>query len=150
MLSKSAEQMHAASFIKWVEIDCNVVPAASYVRSIPALRSLPISFSSNVTFFVGENGSGKSTLLEAMAVAYGLNPEGGSRNYRFATRDTHASLHEAVHMGRDPLQPWGTFFLRAESFYNVATASEGVFGKDVRSAKPQEQASGRRSAKGGR
>lgn len=112
-------------FIKWVSIDWDMVPATSYVRSIPALRSLPLYFSSNVTFFVGENGSGKSTLLEAMAVAYGLNPEGGSLNYRFATRDTHASLHEAVHMGRDPLRPWGTFFLRAESFYNVATASEG-------------------------
>lgn len=116
--------MDAAHFIKWVEIDWDAVPASSYVRGIPALRSLPLHFSSNVTFFVGENGTGKSTLLEAMAVAYGLNPEGGSRNYRFSTRDTHASLHEAVHMGRDPLQPWGTFFLRAESFYNMATASE--------------------------
>lgn len=124
MYNNKTTQTGSAHFIKWVEIDWDAVPAGSYVRAIPALRSLPLSFTSNVTFFVGENGTGKSTMLEAMAVAYGLNPEGGSRNYRFATRDTHAPLHEAIHMGRDPLQPWGTFFLRAESFYNVATASE--------------------------
>ena len=123
-LCQKGGHVPVAHFIKQVEIDWAAVPRGSYVRNIPALGSLPLAFTSNVTFFVGENGTGKSTLIEAMAVAYGLNPEGGSRNYRFATHDTHASLHEAVHLIRDPLQPWGTYFLRAESFYNVATASE--------------------------
>lgn len=98
------------------------MPRDSYVRDIAALRSLPLDFSSNVTFFTGENGSGKSTLLEAMAVAWGLNPEGGSGNYRFSTNDTHAPLHEAIQLRRSLERPWGTYFLRAESFYNVATA----------------------------
>ena len=117
--------MSRAHFIREASIDWDSVDRDSYVRSIPALQSLPLVFTSNVTFFTGENGSGKSTLLEAMAVAYGLNPEGGSRNYAFATNDTHASLHEAVHLQRSSERPWGAYFLRAESFYNVATAADG-------------------------
>ena len=117
--------MPRAHFIHRVFVDWDAVPRDSFVRSIPALASLPLDLTSNVTFFTGENGSGKSTLLEAMAVAYGLNPEGGSRNYRFATNDTHGSLHEATHLLRSPEHPWGAYFLRAESFYNVATAAEG-------------------------
>lgn len=117
--------MPRAHFIHQVFVDWSVVPRESFVRSIPALASLPLDLTSNVTFFTGENGSGKSTLLEAMAVAYGLNPEGGSRNFRFATHDTHGSLHEATRLQRSPERPWGAYFLRAESFYNVATAAEG-------------------------
>ncbi len=117
--------MLGAHFIQEVSIDWSAVPRESYVRDIPALQSLPLSFGPNVTFFTGENGSGKSTLLEAMAVAYGLNPEGGSGNYRFSTNDTQAPLHEAVHLQRSLERPWGTYFLRAESFYNVASAAEG-------------------------
>ena len=117
--------MPRAHFIHRVFVDWNAVPHDSFARSIPALASLPLDLTSNVTFFTGENGSGKSTLLEAMAVAYGLNPEGGSRNYHFATNDTHGSLHEATHLMRSSDHPWGAYFLRAESFYNVATAAEG-------------------------
>ena len=36
-----------------------------------------------VTYLIGENGSGKSTLLAAIAMAAGINPEGGSSNYVF-------------------------------------------------------------------
>ena len=114
-----------AHFIREVVIDWKAVDEDSYVREIPALRNLDsLPLSHNVTYFVGENGSGKSTLLEAMAVAYGLNPEGGSRNYAFSTRDTHSSLHEAVHLMRSFERPWRAWFLRAESFYNVASAAE--------------------------
>ncbi|MBS7370643.1 MAG: AAA family ATPase, partial [Oscillospiraceae bacterium] len=72
------------------------LPKDSYLRDIPAIEWLcgsgELSFSSAVTFFVGENGSGKSTLLEAIAVSMGFNPEGGSKNYRFSTADTHSPL----------------------------------------------------------
>jgi predicted ATPase len=124
-----------AHFIREVIIDWDAVSENSYVRDIPAFSCLTsLLLTHPVTFFVGENGSGKSTLLEAMAVAYGLNPEGGSRNYAFSTRDTHSTLHEAVHLMRSFERPWQAWFLRAESFYNVASAAEGYddlrFGPD--------------------
>jgi predicted ATPase len=77
-----------------------------------------------VTFFVGENGSGKSTLIEAIAVAAGMNAEGGSQNYRFATRSTESSLGSHLVLSWEPRKPRTKFFLRAESFYNMATESE--------------------------
>jgi len=79
-----------------------------------------------VTFFVGENGSGKSTLVEALAVACGFNAEGGSAaaDARFSTRASHSYLHEALVLERSALKPLNGFFLRAESFFNVATTVE--------------------------
>jgi predicted ATPase len=79
-------------------------------------------FHPSVTFPVGENGSGKSTLVEALAVALGFNAEGGSRNFNFATRETHSQLHEYLNIVRGIKRPKDGFFLCAESFYNVATA----------------------------
>ena len=93
------------------------------VAGLRAMGSLPLH--PTVTFLVGENGSGKSTLLEAMAVALDMNPEGGGRNFTFETRPTHSPLFDAIALGRDPRRrPADTFFLRAESFYNVATEVE--------------------------
>lgn len=95
---------------------------AAYPFDLPAVRHLgERSFRAPVTVFVGENGMGKSTLLEALAVAVKLNPEGGSRNLRFTTRDTHSDLHRRLRVTRGPHLPRDAFFLRAESFYNVAT-----------------------------
>lgn len=66
-----------------------------YPYSIPAVRELyGLEFHRDVTFIVGENGCGKSTLLEAIAVAWGFNAEGGSKNFRFSTRTSHSSLHD--------------------------------------------------------
>lgn len=79
-----------------------------------------------VTFFVGENGSGKSTLLEAIAVANGFNPEGGSKNFSFSTRDSHSALSKYIRCSRGVRKPKGGYFLRAESFYNVATEIEAL------------------------
>lgn len=75
----------------------------------------------NVTFLVGENGSGKSTLLEAIAVAYGFNAEGGSKNFNFATENTHSTLNQYIKITKGVKKPKDGFFLRAESFYNVAS-----------------------------
>lgn len=106
-------------------IDWSRIDEWSYLRGIEALKGLEsLRLKSPVTFFVGENGSGKSTLLEAMAVAYGFNPEGGTRNYHFSTFDSHSELHDAIRLSRGPGRAkWG-YFLRAESFYNVASAEE--------------------------
>jgi predicted ATPase len=89
-----------------------------------------------VTFIVGENGSGKSTLLEAIAVAVGFNAEGGTKNFHFSTRDSHSPLHNYLRIVRSHVRPRDGFFLRAESFFNVATNieqldSEPSFGPPV-------------------
>ena len=93
-----------------------------YAYCLPALRDIrQLDLHPRVTFFVGENGSGKSTLLEAIAIANGLNAEGGSRNMQFATRETHSELFQILKMRRYHALIPDAWFLRAESIYNVAT-----------------------------
>jgi len=103
-----------------------------YLRELPAVQRLlfgePLSFSSDVTFFVGENGMGKSTLLEAIAVACGFNAEGGSRSFDFSTSRTHSNLYESLVVSRQAY-PKDGFFLRAESFYNAATYLDELDGE---------------------
>lgn len=98
-----------------------------YLEKLPVVRYLStverLPFSSPVTFLVGENGTGKSTLLEAIAVAYGFNPEGGSRNFVFSTSATHSELHQHLTLSK-LAYPKDGFFLRAESFYNTASYLE--------------------------
>ena len=115
------------------------LPEGSYLRRLPPVRYLmagnELRFDRPVTFLVGENGSGKSTLLEAIAVACGFNPEGGTRNFRFATRETHSELGEYLTPIRKGY-PRDGFFLRAESFYNVASSIDemdegGILGPRV-------------------
>jgi len=99
--------------------------AGKFPYTLPAIRALTtLPFHPKVTFLVGENGSGKSTLLEAVAVACGLNPEGGSRNFNFSTRSSHSPLDEAIRLARTPALPPDSYFLRAESFFNVASEIE--------------------------
>lgn len=112
-------------FIQSIKIDWDKISCHSYLHGIPALQfETPLEFQKNITFFVGENGTGKSTLLEAIAVACGFNPEGGSKNYNFSTYDSHSELHQALRMTRGYVKPQYSYFLRAESFYNVATKEE--------------------------
>ncbi len=93
-----------------------------YPFSLPFVQGLePLKLKSNVTFLVGDNGTGKSTLLEAIAVNYGFNPEGGSKNFDFSTSETHSSLYEHITLSKGSQRPKDGFFLRAESFYNVAS-----------------------------
>jgi predicted ATPase len=103
----------------------SVTSADHYPFSIPAIRSLErFEFHPKVTFLVGENGSGKSTLLEAIAIKSGLNPEGGSQNFLFSTRNSHSSLEESLVLGRALALPSLSYFVRAETFYNLATEVE--------------------------
>ena len=96
-----------------------------YPFSLPAIRTLEfLDLHPKVTFLVGENGSGKSTLLEAMAVSLGFNPEGGSGNFNFGTRASHSELHEALRIAKGYKRRRDGFFLRAESWFNVATEIE--------------------------
>ncbi|MGB4960968.1 MAG: AAA family ATPase [Saprospiraceae bacterium] len=96
-----------------------------YPYDIPAIQHCEdIRFHSDVTFFIGENGSGKSTLLEAIAIAYGFNPEGGTKSAQFEVHNTHSDLHREIRLSKSYKMPGDAYFLRAESFYNVATKAE--------------------------
>lgn len=96
-----------------------------YPFNLDAVRNLgQIKLHRNVTYFVGENGSGKSTLLEAIAVSLGFNPEGGTKNFSFGTRESHSDLHRYLSIAKGIRRPRDGFFLRAESFFNVATNIE--------------------------
>lgn len=96
-----------------------------YPFSLPAVRNLhTLALHPAVTFIVGENGSGKSTLLEAIAVAWGFNPEGGTKNFQFQTRASHSTLHKYLLLIKGIKRPKDGFFLRAESFFNLGTDIE--------------------------
>lgn len=102
-----------------------VLSFEEYPFSLPFISQLrELELHPAVTFFVGENGSGKSTLLEAVAVAWGFNPEGGTRNFRFQTRGSHSLLHEYLRLVKSPYRARDGFFLRAESMFNVASEIE--------------------------
>lgn len=113
-------------YIRTVSLKREDVPSLhSYPFNIPSIRYLTdLSLHPNVTFIVGENGMGKSTLLEAIAMAIGFNPEGGSLNFTFSTYDSYSNLDQYMKVVRGIDRPQDGFFLRAESFYNVATNIE--------------------------
>ncbi|WP_293788792.1 AAA family ATPase [uncultured Pedobacter sp.] len=93
-----------------------------YPFNIPCLQSFEkLDFHPHVTFFTGENGVGKSTLIEAMAVYLGFNAEGGSKNFNFSSKATHSELHHYLTISKSFRKPKDGFFLRGESFYNVAS-----------------------------
>lgn len=115
-----------------------------YPFSLPAVRSLDsIELHSKITYFVGENGSGKSTLLEAIAVSLGFNAEGGTKNFHFGTRRSHSELHEFLRIAKGFRRPRDGFFLRAESFFNVATEIENLDAEPAASARIIESYGGK-------
>ena len=97
----------------------------SYPFCLNAVKNLELmKLHPSVTFLIGENGSGKSTLLEAISVAWGFNPEGGTKSFRFRTRSSHSMLHKYISLSKGIKNPHDGFFLRSESFFNVATEIE--------------------------
>ena len=118
-------------FLKGIYLERESIPDfKSYPFNIEIIKDFKrLKFNSPVTFFVGENGIGKSTLIEAIAVSLGLNPEGGTENFIFKTKDTHSTLANYLHteMGG---RPRTKFFLRAESFYNFSSEVERLVEED--------------------
>src|SRR5437588_874385 len=123
---KRAREAAAPHYVREVCLQRDQVPSfAEYPFCLPAIRHLDrLALHPRVTFVIGENGTGKSTLLEAIAVAWGFNPEGGSRNFSFGTRDSHSALSRYLTLVKSASRPRDGYFLRAESFFNVATQIE--------------------------
>ena len=120
--------MSPSQFVRSVALRRDKVQSFDqYPFCLPVVKALTqIDLHAKVTFFVGENGSGKSTLLEAIAISLGFNAEGGSKNFRFGTRRSHSVLHEYLRLAKGFKRPRDGFFLRAESFFNVATEIENL------------------------
>lgn len=117
------QNMGFSSYIRFISLTDNIVSMPDqYPFSLEAVKNLTeLELHPKVTFLVGENGTGKSTLLEAVAVAFGFNAEGGTRNFNFASRETHSCLNQYIKLAKGPFRPRDGFFFRAKSFYNVAT-----------------------------
>lgn len=124
--------MKPTPFLTGFRLDREIVPSFdAYPFSIPAIRKMKrVKLHPSVTFFVGENGSGKSTLVEALAVKSRFNPEGGGRNLNFANRESHSVLSKYLVTERTGRVGADGFFLRAESFFNVATEIERLGVRD--------------------
>ncbi len=120
--------MNPLPYLKSLGIkDRSRVDWSSYPFSIPSVKKLQsLHFHKNVTFFVGENGSGKSTILEAIALALGFSEEGGTKNVRLDTASTASELSAHIKLIRSYAKPGDGYFLRAESFYNVASYMDEV------------------------
>lgn len=114
------------AFVRSAEILWKEVPDAdAYPFNIPAIASLDaLRFDKGVTFFCGENGTGKSTLLEAVGIAFGFNPEGGSRNYTFSTKPTHSQLHDFIRLDRSIYRPLDGYFVRSDTLFNLISATD--------------------------
>ena len=115
-------------FIDGVKIKSDIEKQNNYIFDLPVVKNIikqgELLLRHPVTFFVGENGTGKSTLMEAIAVACGFNAEGGTKNFNFATAETHSDLYRYLTVIKRAKRPSDGFFLRAESFYNVASEIE--------------------------
>ncbi|MFK8001964.1 MAG: AAA family ATPase [Polyangiales bacterium] len=115
------------AFIQSIRIKRDDADDSEFPFCLPALEGLQeLEVHPQVTFFVGENGSGKSTLLEAIAIAAGLSAQGGTRNMRIDDSAGRSTLSEHMTLVRGVRRPRDSFFLRAESFFNVATLIDEV------------------------
>lgn len=118
------------NFIKRITI--NTRDTNSYLSRIEGLNKFDtLNLVKPIVFFTGENGTGKSTFLEAIAIHSGFNPEGGSKNFKFASNDTHSELYNTLTVSKSSRHYTDGFFLRAESFYNLATYIDNIgLGRD--------------------
>lgn len=118
--------MYNHYYVRSIEIgNQDKIDYETYPFNLTFTRHLrQLNFHKNVTFIIGENGSGKSTLLEAIAIKVGMNPEGGSKNFNFSTRESHSNLHEFIKIHKSHIPPENHFFLRSESYFNLVTEIE--------------------------
>lgn len=121
-------KLESKPYLKSVSLDCKGIENTKvYPYTLAPVSQLDkLLFHPDVTFLIGENGAGKSTVIEAIALALGLNAEGGNKNTIFANRDTHSDLYSHLKLLKSYMSPRDSYFLRAESFYNVASYMDDV------------------------
>ncbi len=114
--------MNSELFVKRITLERDKIEDFNiYPFNIEVLKNMnEVNLTKPVTFLIGENGVGKSTLIEALAIQLGLNAEGGSQNFNFSTKNTHSNLCKYLRVSTFN-KPKTKYFLRAESFYNVAS-----------------------------
>ncbi|GEN84495.1 ABC transporter ATP-binding protein [Sporosarcina luteola] len=114
-----------SQYIRAVRLKREQLPHGQFPFTLPFIRNLhELELHPNITYVIGENGMGKSTLLEAIAIAYGFNPEGGTLNFNFSSFDSHSELDSYIRLVKGAERARDHFFFRAETFYNVATNIE--------------------------
>lgn len=123
---KEVKAIDASHYLLEMQLLREKIPSFDeYPFSLPVIRNFhKLTFHPAVTFIIGENGTGKSTLLEAIATAWGFNPEGGTKNFKFTTRTSHSDLYKYTRLIKSYRRPKDGFFLRAESYFNVGTEIE--------------------------
>lgn len=116
-------------FVNKIQLKKENIDKSVYPFNIKVLKDFDyLDINNAVTLFYGENGVGKSTLIEAIAIALGLNPEGGSNNMHFSNYNDYSDLYKYIVISKFGL-PKTKFFLRAESFYNTASSIRNDYGK---------------------
>jgi predicted ATPase len=121
--------MDFSGFISEVSIKTPDDAKHLYPFNIPAFKNMQrLAFHPRVTYIIGENGTGKSTLIEALAINLGFNAEGGSKNFNFSTQNSHSDLHANIQITKSHRRLKDGFFLRSESFYNLANAFNDIAG----------------------
>ncbi len=119
------------ALLRSIRLDAGQVPGPEvFPFGLPAVAALrePLELHPQVTFLVGDNGAGKSTIVEALAAKLDLDAEGGDADLTFVERRADSPLHEALVLVRGPRRPSMRYFLRAESFYNVARTVDAAGG----------------------
>jgi predicted ATPase len=100
---------------------------SAWPGSVPAMAQLlreGLEIPAGLTVLVGENGSGKSTVVEALAEAYGLNPQGGSAlGQSFRIRPSEPGVGRDLTVVRG-LRPRWSYFLRADTMSQLYTYLE--------------------------
>jgi len=120
-------------FLLEFALDREKVPTPDeYPYNLQAFTDLErLKLHPQVTFFIGENGSGKSTLLETIAQLLDIDPEGGNKNTYYSDIDTNSAMFKCMRIVRSSRRPLDHYFLRAESFYKLASYIDGPGMGDV-------------------
>jgi predicted ATPase len=102
---------------------------------VPAVAAIEdIRLDAAVTLLAGDNGAGKSTIVEALAEAMGFLDEGGELERSGGTAGRPRAVWDRALVPRTTAtKPRTGYFLRAESFFNVArfVDSEDRFAPDL-------------------